>query len=157
MPRLTALSPDDVMIAARTVYGEARGESFAGKLAVAWVIRTRAELARRFRQQHGRAHPLFGDGSLARACRVPRQFSCWNDNDRNRPLLEDLVLPVALLDSAFRDALGALLQVIDGRADDPTGGATHYHAAAMTPPPAWAARQAPAASIGGHVFFTNIA
>ena len=43
---LDALKNDDIRadmdVAARTVYGEARGEPDEGKIAVAWVIRTRA-------------------------------------------------------------------------------------------------------------------
>lgn len=37
------LSERDLSIAALTIYGEARGEPYAGKVAVAWVIRNRTE------------------------------------------------------------------------------------------------------------------
>ncbi len=38
------ITPDDLITAARTVYGEARGESWEGKLAVACVIVNRLRL-----------------------------------------------------------------------------------------------------------------
>ena len=42
---MTALACNDraLDLLARTVWGEARGECFRGKLAVAWVARNRAE------------------------------------------------------------------------------------------------------------------
>lgn len=47
-----------------TLYAEARGESFDGKMAVASVIKTRA---------------LRSNFSLAEICLQDQQFSCWND------------------------------------------------------------------------------
>ena len=49
-------------IIAYTIYGEARGEPFKGKLAVAAVIQTRARNAGK---------------SLAETCLEDQQFSCW--------------------------------------------------------------------------------
>ena len=37
------ISDSDLMIMAKTIWGEARGESHNGQVAVAWVIRNRAE------------------------------------------------------------------------------------------------------------------
>jgi len=47
-----------------TIYAEARGESFDGKMAVASVIKTRA---------------LRSKTSMAAVCMQDRQFSCWNE------------------------------------------------------------------------------
>jgi N-acetylmuramoyl-L-alanine amidase len=63
------LTDFDLAIAARTVYGEARGETDVGKRAVAWVIRNR--MTRRAQ-------------SSANVCLDPKQFLCWNDTDVNR-------------------------------------------------------------------------
>lgn len=62
---------DDVW-AVLTLLGEARGESFLGKVAVAEVIRNR--MARRY----------LSDGSVVGTVLKPYQFSCWNTNDPNR-------------------------------------------------------------------------
>jgi len=38
--------------------------------------------------------------------------------------------------------------------DDPTGGATHYHARGLMP--AWARGQDPSAEIGNHLFYNDV-
>jgi spore germination cell wall hydrolase CwlJ-like protein len=38
--------------------------------------------------------------------------------------------------------------------DDPTGGATHYHAGGRTPQ--WAVGRQPSAAIGGHRFYNDV-
>lgn len=69
--------PDDAW-AVLTLYGEARGESFLGKVAVGEVIRTR--MARKY----------LSDGSVVGTVLKPYQFSCWNTNDPNRLLMARL-------------------------------------------------------------------
>lgn len=67
-PKLKAVPPPYSVAAANiisyTLYAEARGESFDGKMAVASVIKTRAM---RFKK------------SLAEVCLQNQQFSCWNE------------------------------------------------------------------------------
>ena len=46
--------------------------------------------------------------------------------------------------------------MIDGKVPDPTGGATHYYAAAMMKAPAWAKGAKQTVKIGGHVFFRDV-
>jgi len=58
-----------------TVYGEARGESIEGQVAVMNVIINRA---------HNRHL------SIKEICFQPLQFSCWNANDPNFPVLKEL-------------------------------------------------------------------
>ena len=92
-------------------------------------------------------------------CLKAWQFSCWNVNDPNRPKL----VAVTHADALFQLAL-QLSQDLLGRSetarqlDDPTQGATHYHADPL-PLPAWA--RAPGATecarIGHHIFYRNIA
>jgi len=62
-PQEDAYSETAARIISYTLYAEARGEPFKGKLAVAAVIQTRA---RRFNL------------SLVETCRQDQQFSCWN-------------------------------------------------------------------------------
>jgi len=57
-------SESTARIISYTIYAEARGEPFDGKMAVASVIKTRAMRAKM---------------PLAEVCLQSRQFSCWND------------------------------------------------------------------------------
>ncbi|MBX3455811.1 cell wall hydrolase, partial [Ferrovibrio sp.] len=117
-------SATDLDVLARTLFGEARGEPREGRIAVAWVVRTRARLAMAYSQRNkGRPHPLFGDGRIASACQARWQFSCWNVNDPNRSKL----LTAGPHIPAFRDCQAAALAVLDGMEADPTSNATHYH------------------------------
>ena len=131
----------DVFTLARTIWGEARGEPMAGKLAVGWVARNRLA-ARRW----------FSAAGLAEVCQKPSQFACWTMGDPDRPKL----LRLTLDDADFQDCMYAALAVMRGHAPDPTDGATHYHAAAL-PPPDWAAGHVPCAAIGGHLFYRGVA
>ena len=57
-----------------TIWQEANGEPYQGKVCVGEVIRNRMEA------RH------FSDGTVAGTVCWPRQFSGWNDNNRNRAL-----------------------------------------------------------------------
>ena len=72
------VSADDLDIAARTIWGEARGEGPEGMRAVAHVIANRATKG-----------GWWGD-TLWSVCLKPWQFSCWNLSDPNRQKLLDL-------------------------------------------------------------------
>ncbi len=63
-PEINPYSEDAARIVSYTLYAEARGEPFKGKLAVAAVIQTRARLA---------------GSSLVGICLQTKQFSCWNE------------------------------------------------------------------------------
>lgn len=126
---------------AQTVYGEARSQPYAGQLAVAWVIRTRAD------------HPGWWGSSVRDVCMRPFQFSCWNVDDPNRGVIVNASLEIHAFRSAYRAALGAY----DRSEPDPTHGATHYHTisvpkGANTWPPKWAASMVPTAVVGDHRF-----
>ena len=133
---LTAL---DLDIAARTVWAEARGESDAGKLAVAWVIRTRAET----RKKDGSPY-WWGDG-IAGVCKKPWQFSCWNQNDPNR----DGLLSLKTDSVGYQQALTAVALALVSN-EDPTDGANHYHTKEVEPH--WSEGQ-PFKIIGNHRFY----
>lgn len=133
----------DVDILARTVYGEARGEPARGKEAVAAVVMNRVRRAR------NRGGYWWGD-TVARVCRKPRQFSCWNEADPNRAKILAVEAGHRVFDSCLRIARRA----IAGTLKDPTNGATHYHADGVCPP--WSAGRAPSAEIGRHRFYNNV-
>lgn len=125
----------DLDTAAKTVWGEARGEGTLGMLAVAHVIVNRWRKA---------------SSGLALVCKRPMQFSCWNENDPNLSKM-DLVGPN---DTNYRIALGCVLDAVDG-AQDPTEGSTHYHVDSITPK--WAIGHMCAVQIGHHKFYNDVA
>lgn len=139
------VTENDRDILARTIWGEARGESPAGKVAVAWTIRNRVF--------DGKENSWWGEG-YAGVCQKPYQFSCWNKSDPNYPYLN------GTRQIPFRELAQCRVagdQVIDGNVPDPTGGATHYYAIAMKKPPAWSAKAKQTLKLGGHVFFRDVA
>lgn len=125
---------------ARTMWGEARGEGSAGMHAVAAVVMNRVRIA----QERG-GH--WWGGSVIQVCHKPYQFSCWNKDDANYRR----VTAVDAGDRHFAAALAIARRAVGGTLPDPTGGATHYHAAGISP--AWSVNVQPAAVIGRHVFY----
>jgi len=130
-------TPKDLEVTAKTVYGEARGEPEGGKVAVAWVIRNRAET-----QYRG--------GTPEEVCLRPAQFSCWNPGDPNLPKLKYLNTQ----SEGFRQCLLAVAMVFADLVDDPTNGSRHYHVAGLNVN--WAEGEEPEIKIGNHVFYKGI-
>jgi N-acetylmuramoyl-L-alanine amidase len=131
-------SPLEAAIAARTIWGEARGEGPAGMRAVAHVLLNRLGGGR-------------WGANLFDVCLAPYQFSCWLHGDPNRPKM--IGLPeddptLRLCEIAFDAARAA-------RDADPTAGATHYYADTSAPP-TWAAGLSPTAHLGHHLFFAGV-
>ncbi|WP_431513714.1 cell wall hydrolase [Variovorax sp. DAIF25] len=132
-------------ILARTIWGEARGEKEPGMRAIAFVVRNRVQ------------RRSYWGSDVARVCRYPSAFSCWNPGDPNLPLLQ----AVGANDPWFRSALTIATQMLaDARAgvsaQDPTNGGTHYHASSLVPPPWWTEGHAICAHIGKHVFYNDV-
>jgi spore germination cell wall hydrolase CwlJ-like protein len=140
----------DVDILARTLVGEARGEGQAGMEDVAAVIINRSVIASHYVEQHGRTHPLFGDGSAESACLVHQQFSCWNDGDPNKAFIQsiDETSPI------FRQAINIAQDAVNGDLRDRTQGATHY--LRIGTPAAWAVGHTPCFTEGHHAFYNDI-
>lgn len=92
---------------ALTIYGEARGESHLGQVAVGEVIRAR--MARR----------IFSDGTIAGTVLKARQFSCWMDGDPNRLAIAE----VHDTEAAWQSCLRAWAESATSIA---TRAATHY-------------------------------
>lgn len=97
-------------IAAETIYGEARGEPYVGKVAVGWVIRNRA------------ARPAWWGRDVIGVCLSPGQFSCHNPGDPNFALLTR----VSDNDPSMSECYRAVVDGVMGFAVDPTHGAMHY-------------------------------
>lgn len=132
----------DIDILTRTIYGEARGESGLGKLAVAWVIVNRAKHAR---------------SSLAAACLKSIHFSCWN-NARGPSGVGDAnqlaMMTAEADDPVYARCLIAALQAAHALKSDLTDGARHYHALGARPK--WAKGKT-YETIGRHRFYRGIA
>lgn len=137
-----AASDHDLDTIARTIWGEARGELYGGKVAVGCVIRNRVEA----RRQH------FGQGWVG-VCTKKWQFSCWLENDPNRAKL----LAVTTDDEAFRSSLQIARLIVDGVLPDVTFGSCHYHTEAMGWPGSWGDRRTPVIQIGAHLFYNDVA
>lgn len=125
----------EVDVLARTLWGEARGEGSIGMQAVACVILNRA-----------RAGGWWG-GTVIAVCQKPYQFSCWNKDDPNYRK----ILSVDEKNMHFATAKRIARRAVPGFLDDPTRGATHYHAAGASP--YWAKGEKPVAVIGRHIFY----
>ena len=109
------MSEKETDILARTIYGEARGESISGMEAVASVVLNRVAFAKR------RGCFWWGN-SIAEVCRAPKQFSCWNRNDPNYRL----ICRVADTDIVFCICKRIAGRAVAGLLEDKTNGATHY-------------------------------
>ena len=124
---------------AKTMYGEARGESDTGKQAVCHVILNRVKKG-----------GWWGD-TIEKVCRKRYQFSCWNENDPNKEKLEKLTLD----NTGYLICIGIASGCLAGKLKDNTNGSTHYHVKDLQP--AWSAGEEPEVIIENHVFYTGIA
>lgn len=119
-------------LAALTVYLEARGESFAGKLAVAAVIRNR---------MNARYH---SDGTVKGTVLRPYQFEPWLHLRPHQVRFDPSK-------AGMRDSLLAWRLVQDGRKI--VKGALLFFNPRLVQPPMWAKRGIKVASIGAHEFY----
>ena len=119
---------------AATIWGEARGEPFEGKVAVAWVIINRSR------------KPGWWGEDIRSVCTARWQFSCWFDAQAERVRFVDE------RNEKFAACLDVAKRVMAGEIADPTGGADHYYADYIAPPK-WARDRTPTARIGRHLFF----
>jgi spore germination cell wall hydrolase CwlJ-like protein len=130
--------PDDLIILARTIYGEARGQSWQSLIAIGHVINNRALQSPRF----GRC--------IEAVCQQPYAFACWNPHDPRREAITEAT-PAS---PSFRECLAAAAAVLCGLEPDNTGAATHYHALGQRP--TWAQGAQHTCIIGQHVFYTGM-
>lgn len=131
----------DVDVMARTLWGEARNEGYKGMQAVANVIMNRTKSNR-------------WPDTPADVCLQYKQFSAWNDNDPNLPLMRR----VDESDKRFRMALEIARKAVKGDLADITGGADHYLNISFTRKirggsiPKWAELGTTTRKIGAHTF-----
>ncbi len=133
-PHHPGSSHSEDILAALTIYLEARGESFAGKMAVAAVIRNRMH------------HKYHSDGTVKGTVLRAKQFEPWigrspeevRFNSNNRKMRESLL---------------AWELVQDGR--NVVDGAVLFYNPTLVSTPRWAEVYQKVAKIGGHEFFNK--
>ena len=133
---------NETEILAKTIYGEARGESVAGQEAVANVILNRVKM--------NLIQPMWWGKTIQEVCLKTKQFSCWNKNDPNFKILQGDLSQNPVYQICERIAKRALV----GCLKDNTNGATHYHSFACHP--LWAQHLVPCAQIGHHLFYKGV-
>ena len=129
---------EDIDIMAKTMWGESRNQDTSGQIAVAYVIKNRAE-ARRW----------YGN-TPKEVCLKDWQFSCWNEGDPNRNKMENL----PIVDEVYLKMFALAHLVLEEKIKDNTEGSTHYHTTNIMPK--WAQGQTPLVVIGDHKFYNNI-
>lgn len=134
---------DDLDLLMLLVWGEARGETFDGKLAVAWVARNRRE------------DPRWPD-DWRDVILQPKQFSCFNPEDPNYTKLVNIRMRYN--DAVLRECKAAAFCVMHDWVRDLTKGANHYYRPKNNKIPYWAADKVhkevplPYLEIGNHRF-----
>lgn len=125
----------ELTLLALCVWGEARGECFEGKCAVASVVLNRYE------QQS-----WFGK-TITKVLLRKNQFSCFNKNDPNRRKMMSIKNT-----RDWRECVRAAISVYFGLTEDPTGGATHY--CHVKSNPSWSRKLTKMATIDDHKFYS---
>jgi N-acetylmuramoyl-L-alanine amidase len=127
-------------ILARTLYGEARGEYAkygpGALIAVANVILNRLKRGGKYGK------------TLTEVCLKSRQFSCWDREDPNRPLIQGHGLEE---DPLFIFCQQVALKVNRGIWPDLTRDSDHYHATSCKP--SWARVGKIKLRLGQHIFY----
>lgn len=118
VPGLQIEDQPDKVVGCMCVWAEARGQSAKGRLAVRWVITTRAHLQKT---------------SVRQIVLAKRQFSSFNADDPNRAKL----LTAWLNDSTSWAQASETCELFEAMCTiDPTNGATHYYNPKVAQP-AW--------------------
>jgi spore germination cell wall hydrolase CwlJ-like protein len=131
---IVTLEPGDIRALAEVIYGEGRGESWCGQVAIGWVVVNRIK-----------ANPKTWGATVDQVVTKPNQFSSFGKTDPNLKRMKR----ADESEHAFFMANAAALSVLSG-APDPTGGATYFHHRNMVPD--WAPRTVVTQRIGDHVF-----
>lgn len=130
---------DDVQALALCIYGEARGEGIDGMLGVASVVINRAAMSRK---------------TVRSVCLHPKQFSCFNDSDPNREVLDGLSAGWTehiTTNKHLRQAYWIAKGMIEKYLMSNVGNATHYHHVSIKP--SWADKLQKVTRLGNHQFY----
>ena len=128
-----------------TIYGEARGESQKGKIAVAYTVLNRAV-----------------NKSLCQVALAPKQYSIFNNNPKLRAAAVSLHLfpdqKNVIDERSWKESMEVAQVVMRKYIPDPTNGATHYLAPLLMTSkhyayPKWSRQYKLVAVIEGHRFY----
>jgi cell wall hydrolase len=132
---------DDRHIIALTSWGEARSLREDGMQATICVVQNRLA-----------SGVVWWGTSLRDICLKPWQFSCWNENDLNRPQMlaladddPDMIIALRLADEALAGAL-----------TDNTNQADSYYDIDVRELPIWSIGRSPVAQIGTQLYFKTV-
>ena len=141
---MTTLLQDlsDMEVLALTIFGESRGESIEGQIAVGCVVRNRT----------------IAGGYYKDTCLEPKQFSCWNVDDPNYEMLIGEGQKLFVGDTTDNAILNQCMWISEGIMNhelvDNTNGAKHYltHQLYNSGKVDWTHGMKISAVIGNHVF-----
>jgi N-acetylmuramoyl-L-alanine amidase len=142
----TYVNQRDLDVLARTIWGEAWIDGYDGMQAVANVIMNRYEKGR-----SNSAYASRWGRTVAEVCQKPWQFSVWNENDPSR----ERILNVDISNDYFVQALNIAELALNGRLNDITGGADHYHADYVAP--YWRDAMNRTTTVKTHLFYKEVA
>jgi spore germination cell wall hydrolase CwlJ-like protein len=140
MKQFADLPENEIM--ALTIYGEARGEPYLGKVAVGSVILNRVDIKG------------WMGNTVSEVCLKPYQFSCFLKSDPNSLMLLDIAQDApgeATKNKVFALCLDIATGLINGTIERATTG-THYYATSIKPP-AWASTMKKVDKYAKHVFY----
>ncbi|NMM45220.1 cell wall hydrolase [Rhodospirillaceae bacterium KN72] len=126
---------------ARTLWGEAYGDSVRGKEAVAAVVMNRLRAAQ------DRFGGDWWGTTVVEACLASDLFECWRRSPQSR---RDLML-IRETDPVFATCRRIAARAVRGALVDPTYGATYYHR--LGDSPVWSRDLTPSAVIGRRKFY----
>jgi len=136
---------NDILLMAKTIVGEGRGEPFEGKMGIAHVIMNRLHYK-----------DWFGS-TIPQVINKPSQFSCWNKNDTNRKIASN---PEKYIDNnTWEECKVAARLVYEGKIPDNVNKATHYMSnirfmhISKAYTEHWVFCMIPVKVIGEHIFF----
>ena len=112
----------NLLYLAKTIYGEARGETIETMFAVGWVIRNRLHL-----KHYGNTYKA--------VVLQPKQFSCWNKDDPNYRKIKDVITG-----KPWEVCIGVAIVVMQStEKHNPIPGVRHFYDKSLdSNPPYWA-------------------
>jgi N-acetylmuramoyl-L-alanine amidase len=121
------------------IFGEARSESWSGKVGVGLVVQNRVR------------HPGFWNWGYnwREVILCPKQFSCFNQADPN---LKELMGAEKIKGAVWQECAMIAEQIYLGRIKDFVGGPSHYHGISVSP--SWNKDLRSLGTIGNHKFYS---
>jgi len=133
------LTWSELVLLTGLIFGEARSESWSGKIGVGLTVQTRAK-------HPGHWHWGY---NWRQVILCAKQFSCFNQLDPN---LKALINAQRIKGALWFECAMVAEQIYLDRVKDFVGGPTHYHTLSVSP--SWAKDLKSLGIIGNHRFYT---